>query len=174
MTITENSFNGLQKLKGLSFFDNNLLELPSNIFLPLVNLEILGVSNQQLTVIHADSFGLHRNLTSIALQGNQINSIDERILDKTAVTKLFMDQNQCSSVDSFSRDQIRQNLRQCFYNYQPRIAAGFSITKPQPQSTIQPSFVTLSSITNNFCGQRVTGHGNIIGGTKIGRGEFPW
>ncbi|CAG9811221.1 unnamed protein product [Chironomus riparius] len=179
--LHQNSFNGLQKLKGLSFFDNYLSDLPASIFVSLTNLESMGIQKHQLKTIHSDSFGYHRNLTSIALDDNLINSIDERILDKTAVNTFYMKNNICSNVDSLNRDQIRQNLRQCFNNYQPRAlnAASNVPNTPRPieskqQATIFPFAATLSPPKTNYCGQRVTGHGNIIGGSQLARGDHPW
>ncbi|XP_070493054.1 uncharacterized protein [Chironomus tepperi] len=175
------SFTGLKSLRKLGIDNCSLTELPENIFTPLVSLEILGMETQELTTIHSDSFGYHRNLTLITLRSNPIDSVDERILDKTALSKLFMAYTLCSNADSYNRNQIRENLRTCFNKYQPRSSESESYATTSSPSTVQtflqPSIPPIPStpITPSYsCGHRMTGHGNIIGGSQIARGDHPW
>jgi len=174
-----NLLNGLQNLKHLNLYNSSISDLPPNFFAPLDNLESLKIQKNQLTTIHSDLFGYHRNLTTIMLDENLISSFDARILDKTAVSKLYMHGNHdICAINSLSRPQIRQNLNLCFSNYKPRSLESVTTTpqliQPQQKSTIPPTIPSFSPNRSNYCGQRITGHGNIIGGTQIARGDYPW
>lgn len=148
--VRPDSFVGLQSLKRLVLGNNEIFDLPGKIFAPLLSLEELWLNNNRLTVIHSDSFAVHAQLKTVYFANNKISGIDSKFLDNTAVSYLNMLDNFCYQDEITSRDRMKQYLGRCIENYQPRL--GQSST----------------------CGRQVTGHGNIIGGTQISRGAFPW
>jgi Leucine-rich repeat (LRR) protein len=147
--LNSDSFDGLQSLQILSLYTNEISDLPVGVFGQLKNLQELSLRNNQLTTIHSDSFGVHIQLTTIRLDNNKINAIDEKFIDNTAVSFLNMTNNICSQTVSKSKEQVRDNLRNCFTNYQPR----------QVHST---------------CGRSVIPQGNIIGEAQIKPNSYPW
>ena len=159
------SFDGLQSLQALSLFNNEISDLPANVFAPLKNLKELHLYNNKLTTIHSDSFSVHNKLTTIRLDSNKINSIDEKFIDNTAVSTFHMKNNICSQLLTATRSEIKPNLKKCFGNYQPRI-------QPELLSNHQSS--TSNPNAAKSCGKSFAGQGNIIGGTHITRGSFPW
>jgi len=78
--------------------------------------------------------------------------MDPKFIDNTAVSDLDMTGNICSQLGTRTRNEIKPSLKKCFENYQPR---------RQHQS-------------QNICGKPSTGQGDIIGGSQISRGIFPW
>jgi Leucine-rich repeat (LRR) protein len=113
-------FKNLRNLEVLYADNNEIVDLPWGIFGPLRNLESLGLSANQLKKVHSDWFGQHRNLKALGLSENQITEFDERILDKTALDKLDMAENVCCEDYIINENQIKDKMRKCFANYQPR------------------------------------------------------
>lgn len=109
---------------------------------------MLNLNNNNLSIIHSDSFGIHKRLTNLYLENNEISSIDQEFFDNTALSTLDIRNNICANFYSANKSEIKSNLTECFENYRPR-----------PKSD---------------CGIPVGGHGNIIGGKFISRGSFPW
>lgn len=111
-------------LKNLNYLDlsvNKILDLPKNIFSCLINLETLVITDNQLTVIHSDSFGTLNRLNGINLYNNNVYAIDEKLIDNTNLSWLDMEKNNCSNVRITSRDELKEKLTQCFNNYFARI-----------------------------------------------------
>lgn len=163
-SLKSDSFDGLQNLQVLNLRNNEISDLPVGVFTQLTNLQELSLFSNNLRIIHSDSFSFHDDLTDIYLGNNKINAIDSKVIDNTAVSNLGMSNNICSQLDTEGRSAIKPNLKRCFDSYQPRKQNQFFIQKP-----VQ----TLSS--NQFsCGRRFTGQGNIIGGARVNRGDFPW
>ena len=113
-------FKHLEQLQFLSIDKNKVSELPKNIFKDLVNLEHLDLNNNQLKSIHSDSFGIHRKLEYLFSNNNRINAIDEKFIDNTAVSNLDMSGNICSQEEIGKREEMKEKLKKCFENYQPR------------------------------------------------------
>ena len=150
--LNSESFDGLQNLELFSLWGNEISDLPANAFVPLKNLQQLSLRNNRLTTIHSDSFGVHNNLTIVWLECNEMNAIDEKFIDNSALSYLDMGNNICSqSVLEYSnKTEMKAELRKCFENYSPR-----------PVEVIT-------------CGKPVMAQGNVIGGTQIVQGSFPW
>lgn len=166
-TLELDSFDGLRDLESLRLENNDISELPVGIFTPLKRLKVLSLYDNKLTTIHSDSFGIHNHLTKIWLEDNKINAIDPKFIEKTAVSKLNMTGNVCSQIATENRSEIEQNIKECYDNYKPR-----SLPRTQQYSLFSPANIPAKQ--NIGCGKSITGHGNIIGGTKISSGDFPW
>jgi Leucine-rich repeat (LRR) protein len=113
----------LQNLESLDLSDNQLPDLPKNIFSPLVNLHRIHLYSNQLTTIHSDSFENLNNLHYISLFNNKINAFDKKLLDLPSLKEVFMIPNVCTNNYAFIRNDVgnlRKNLKKCFKNYQPR------------------------------------------------------
>jgi len=166
-TLNSDSFDGLQNLQVLNVGNNEISNLPVGVFTPLKNLQELSLSDNKLTTIHSDSFGVHNQLTKVNLEHNKINAIDEKFIDNTAVSSLNVERNICSQLNTGTRSEIKPNLKKCFNNYQPRRQSQLQV--------IHPSSPLRNQFSNqNMCGKSSTGQGNIIGGSHISRGRFPW
>jgi len=116
-----------QNLKNLNYLDlslNKILDLPKNIFSSLESLETLKIADNQLTVIHSDSFGTLNRLDRINLYNNNVYAIDEKLIDNTNLSWLDMEKNNCSNVRITSRDGLKEKLSQCFNNYFARIESN--------------------------------------------------
>ncbi|CAG9811207.1 unnamed protein product [Chironomus riparius] len=149
-SLKSDNFNGLQNLHTLSLYSNDISDLPAGVFTQLTNLQELSLNSNKLTKIHSDSFGVHSQLARVYFQGNKINAIDPKVIDKTSILILNMANNICSQLLTETKSKIKQDLKMCFENYQPR-------SHHQAQ-----------------CGKSLKGQGNIIGGTQISSGDFPW
>ena len=101
---------------------NKIKDLPKNVFAHLINLRQLHLDDNQLTTIHSDSFGIHRNLQDIDFENNKINAIDEQFIDNTAVGGVLigMEGNICTNEVIDARNIMKEKLNNCFKNYQPR------------------------------------------------------
>ena len=114
-------FENLHQLGRLVLTENQLIDLPRNVFAPLTSPLYLWISNNNLTVIHAHSFGISNLNFVFWCEYNQIDAIDENLLDNTAIEALFLSGNICFNgevIDSSpSRDVMRAELRPCFNNY---------------------------------------------------------
>lgn len=124
--ITEISgfaFSNLTTLSTLILSSNPLESFTKNIFKPLVSLTLLDANSMKLKVVHSDSFGGHRFLTTIFMHRNQINAFDERIIDNTAVNLISLAYNPCMNFYSTISDTsvLRTNMKslisKCFQNY---------------------------------------------------------
>ncbi|KAL7013229.1 hypothetical protein ACKWTF_015277 [Chironomus riparius] len=168
-TLNPDSFDSLQNLQLLNLNSNEVSELPADCFASLTNLLELTMNNNKLTTIHSDSFGTHSQLRELNLQNNRIKAVDEKLIDNNDIKILNMIKNICSQMRMTTWSEIKLNLQKCFDNYEPR---------SQPQSHadfIFPLFRNLRLTSNqNSCGKSFAGVGNIIGGSHIARGIFPW
>lgn len=118
-------FEDLKKLKTLYLCCNGITELDENVFKPLVSLEVLHLYYNGLTILNSNSFGNHQQLTEISVINNKISSIDEQIIDKTTVKKFYMAGNICNQNNSETRDEIMENLKECFQNYKNQTGTVF-------------------------------------------------
>ena len=78
--------------------------------------------NNQLKVIHSESFGNLLNLSEAYLYDNQIDAIDEAFINNTGITQLDVRNNKCANTTIFdssaSRQTMRTELAKCFENYE--------------------------------------------------------
>jgi len=93
------------------------------MFDPLVQLKYLYLNNNQLKVIHSESFGNLSNLTEAYFYNNQIDAIDEAFINNTGITRMDVRNNTCANVNILdttpSRDSMRAALAKCFENWAP-------------------------------------------------------
>ncbi|KAL7014091.1 hypothetical protein ACKWTF_015737 [Chironomus riparius] len=148
--LNSDSFDGLQNLQLLNLHSTDISDLKVGVFNQLKNLQELYLQNNKLTTIHSDSFGVHKHLFKVNLDDNKIIGIDPKFINNTSISTLLMANNTCSQISTTTRSKIKQNIKKCLDNYQPR-------GRYQLQ-----------------CGKPKSGRGNIIGGTKIESGDFPW
>ena len=99
--------------------NNQIADLPKNVFRTLKHAPTLYLTNNKLEVFHA--FGFSSILTTVNLNNNQIEAFDQNFIDDTGVTLLIMRNNLCANVSindtSPSRLQMRMLLVKCFDNY---------------------------------------------------------
>ncbi|CAG9811223.1 unnamed protein product [Chironomus riparius] len=167
-SLKSDNFDGLQNLNILNLNDNEIFDLPVDVFASLKSLDGLSLNNNKLTTIHSDSFkSVHNKFTSIYVGDNLINAIDEKLIDDISTLFHFnMTNNICSQLYLKTRNQLKSMLKECFNNYQPRHQHQSQISRPFHHQLI--------ASTSNICGRSSTGQGNIIGGSTISRGSFPW
>lgn len=178
----------------LDFGINRITDLPASVFTSLKNLRVLLLYINKLTTINSNSFGFNNQLNEVYLQSNNINAIDPKFIDNTAVSYLNMNDNICCQSEIELRSEIKKYLIKCFENFQPHSQPQQQFLpippvpslglKSPPKLQIQQQSQNVSSFTNQLttprqvhkihCGQQVTGHGNIIGGAHVNRGDFPW
>jgi len=158
-TLNSGCFDGLEDLQILSLHINEISDLPVGVFTPLKNLQKLFLQNNKLTTINSNSFGIHNKLTEVYLQDNKINAIDEKFIDNSNIVTLKMAKNICIQINTRKRSEIKSNLKRCLDNYQPRL---------RPQVIKHPTKQIIQ------CGKSKNGQGNIIGGTQIKSGDYPW
>lgn len=170
-TLYPQSFVGLYSLKTLALFKNEISDLPQGVFAPLTSIEELSLHFNKLTTVHSDSFAIHGYLKKLYFEHNSIISFDEKIIDNTAVETLNMTNNVCSSFITGNRNEIKSLMSNCFRNYQPRFRSVPQIVQ-RPVSNNQQS--PENSPSSGFCGRPIKAQGNIIGGSRITQGAFPW
>ena len=119
-TIHPEWFENAPDLYYLNLADNQILELPKNMFVNLQKLPLIWLDNNKLSVIHSDSFGVNMNFEHIYVQNNSINAIDERFVNNTGITKFDMTGNVCSQEDVNNRFQLKDAFQNCYDNYKPR------------------------------------------------------
>lgn len=151
--LSTESFDGLQNLKKLVLYNCSIAELPRGIFSQLINLKSLNLRYNKLTTIHSDSFPINVFITDIFLGQNKINSFDEKFNDNINFLSIYMEDNYCANDYIIYKDEAKAKLSNCFKNYQPRHQ---------------------NQVREGSCGKTITGQGNIIGGSFISRGSFPW
>jgi len=168
--LNSDDFDGLRTLELVDLHSNDISDLPVDVFAPLICLYGLDLGGNKLTTIHSDSFGMNYELIRVNLQENRINAIEPKFIENTEVSTLNMTNNICSESLFTTRNEIIPFLTKCFDNYQPRI-------QPQTKTTTilttkQPTTQTTKQIIQ--CGKSKSGLGNIIGGTQINSGDYPW
>lgn len=76
--LDANMFQGLANLQNLILSDNpSIVELPKNIFAPLINLQTLELSNCGLIRLDAETFQHNVNLGRLWLNSNEIEELNE-------------------------------------------------------------------------------------------------
>ncbi|CAG9811665.1 unnamed protein product [Chironomus riparius] len=125
-TLNPNSFANLKSLKTLYLSENDITGFPKNVFKPLENLTFLWINDNKIKTIHSDSFGMHNNLVMSGMSNNKIEAIDEKFIDNVALTHMFLEGNICikEGIKGSDRSVMKQKLKQCFENYQPRQDVG--------------------------------------------------
>ncbi len=93
-------FSKLSKLKNILFSDNQIKELPRNIFNELVNLERIHFGNNQIKEIHTNLFNGLAKLKEIDFSLNNIKEIDPNIFEGLVnLEKIAFSNNQISEID---------------------------------------------------------------------------
>lgn len=113
-------FESFRSLTNLWLSDNKIQELPKSVFARMRKLQDLDLNRNQLTVIHSSSFGFLGRMNRISLRDNKVNEIDEKVIDYTAVKWIDMNGNVCGNETFEVRKELKEELRSCFGNYQPR------------------------------------------------------
>jgi len=112
---------GMLKTLDLCCKTNQIESLPRNVFNPLKNITYIGLADNNLTVIHADSFGVLISAPKIIFYGNKINAIDVQFIFNTGASKIDMEYNLCAKVaisdNSTSKELMMTGFKTCFENY---------------------------------------------------------
>lgn len=120
--LSPDAFRRTIRLEVIYFSTSDIEELPKGIFSSLVNLQVFFLRLSKLKVINSDSFGYLPMLKTANLDGNQIDAIDERFINDTAVNYIDLEDNKCLDKivqdNSESRAEMRYQLRTCFRNFE--------------------------------------------------------
>ena len=119
-TINPAWFQHLGRLEKLVLGANEISDMPKNIFNSLPNLDFLAVDNNKLTTIHSDSFGSLNKLTFVTFNNNKINAIDEKFIDSNEFDWINLENNTCTNDYIIQKEAVKQVLKACLDNYQPR------------------------------------------------------
>ncbi|XP_070504913.1 chaoptin-like [Chironomus tepperi] len=119
-TLDPQWFSDLSSLVAVFLNENQLTELPENVF---GNVRQIHVANNQLQRIDANAFP---NLSSLILfngRNNQINEIDPIFYNDTqSLYNLQLNGNICVSIDimnlALNREYYRPMFEQCFANFE--------------------------------------------------------
>ncbi|KAL7043479.1 hypothetical protein ACKWTF_001533 [Chironomus riparius] len=148
---------GLLRYLDLSYESNRIENLPSKVFEPLKSVTFIGLRDNKLTVIHADSFGILISAPKIDFYNNQINAIDIQFIFNTNASVIYMQKNVCANVSindsSTSKNLMKTGFRKCFDNYK---ALGQTSTIPTTVTTIssttsRSTTVIPSTSTSSSC-----------------------
>lgn len=119
-TLNPAWFETLGRLEKIALGENQISDLPKNIFNKLVNLDFISIDKNKLTTIHSDSFGDINKLTFVDFNSNKINAIDEKFIDKFEMDWMNFENNVCTNDYIFNKEAVKQKLKACIDNYQPR------------------------------------------------------
>lgn len=111
-------FEKLKKLKILGMCCNSISIIEEDVFKPLINLEHLHLYRNKLKVLNSNSFGNHQYLSIISVAHNMINAVDARLFENTIVNEFDMTDNICSQENSETRNEMMENLKKCFQNFE--------------------------------------------------------
>lgn len=124
-------FETLEKVTYLDLHENLVEELPRNVFSFMTNLATLYLFSNKLKIINSNSFSSHPYLTNVFIYTNQIDAIDEKFINNTAVSYLDARNNVCVSKsitdNTVARESMRAELQKCFENFDT-IMAGKSFS----------------------------------------------
>lgn len=119
--LNPNWFKGLKNIIRLSLNHNNIQYLPEGVFKDLHNLTMLELNQNFLREIHASSFGNRGRLSAVFLNENNIDSIDPKFIQDSAISMLHMVGNHCFAGKIIARDHtMDQSLQRCYRRYKPR------------------------------------------------------
>ena len=102
--MQEDAFQGLYKLKDLNLSSNRITKLPNTTFIHLINLQILDLSFNQMTVLEPELFHGLRKLQILHLRSNSL---------RTTPVRAFWD---CRSLEylGLSNNRLRSLARNGF------------------------------------------------------------
>lgn len=137
--VLSNAFAGLESLENLFLSNNKISYFDDEIFANLENLVNIELNNNQLTMIVSNLFTkVHKKLSTISLNFNEINEISPHVFDSLESLKiLLLSGNKCVDI-SFSDRVIQENtsikmeLIECFKNYRknfPMDDDKFNVTR---------------------------------------------
>lgn len=122
--IHETAFTGLTELVFLYLYDNEIHELPVNVFRPLTSLNLIYLSDNLLESLDGRIFEANTELQEIILDRNQINAIGRNFLDTfLSLQTLYVNENRCVDnrwhygAEGADMDVIRAGLATCFDNF---------------------------------------------------------
>ncbi|XP_037969356.2 toll-like receptor 7 [Plutella xylostella] len=79
LELTHGTFNGLRELQTLDLGNNNLKAIPSDVFCPLDNLQVLNLTDNKVKSVDRLGFGKScgSDLLSLDLSSNELKSLSE-------------------------------------------------------------------------------------------------
>ena len=91
-------------------------------------MDLLDLYANRLKTIHANSFGILPNLTTINVRFNIIDAVDEKFIDNIGVKYFQILSNNCVSQQFYDengeKNALKEALKPCFENYQARVDVG--------------------------------------------------
>ncbi|KAL7013848.1 hypothetical protein ACKWTF_015616 [Chironomus riparius] len=115
-------FENSEKLEVLRMVECNIQDLPKDIFKPLINLQELDLSRNNLKVVHSDSFGSHPSLMTVDISGSP-TSIDPKLYQLPSLLYVRMPISCGKSIlveDNLNGTKIKMNSDKCTASYKPR------------------------------------------------------
>lgn len=112
-------------MRELHIYGGQLTYLAPNVFSPLINLQYLDASSNQLEIIDSRWFVNNTMIRQLNFNRNLIHSIFPAIVDMPLLTNLQLLQNICVDdvfvITDVTREMVRQALNPCFINYPLRV-----------------------------------------------------
>lgn len=114
-------FIKLINLDELHIFQSEILDLPKNVFSPMINLRKIFLISNHLKVLHSDSFTGLNALSALDVMNNKIHSVDPKIYELVNLRVISLSLNFCGTDSVFDltpeRIRIRNHTDACTKNY---------------------------------------------------------
>lgn len=106
--LVEDLFYDLTDIRELNLTSNEIVEIPSNLFLKSILMFHLSLQSNKIEQIHAEIFRNNRNLKSINLSNNYIKDVYLNINELPLLTQIHLRDNICINRNFNSRQEIIQ------------------------------------------------------------------
>lgn len=115
LEIKSQDFNDMQELEHLSFWDNRLTSIPSNAFSKLTKLREIYLAENQIEEIPFGLFSSNVKLEIIHLSRNKLKYLGTGLFDGLVkLNKVYLEENTCVSQDyigSTALQQLNQDMK---------------------------------------------------------------
>lgn len=145
-TSSENAFENVRGLRQLVLSGNAFINLPPNVFLPLTNLEFLGLSNCGLADLEkTEWFTNLQNLRTLYIASNQIREIPTNAFNPlTNLEELYIYSNQLVELRRDSFGASLESLRLIY-------GVGNSLNLVDPQIITGATSLNYLFLLGNLC-----------------------
>ena len=141
-------FNSLPSITHLEIRGQNLIKIHKTIFLNLINLISIDLSDNKLLKI-SKNFVLFKNLKSLKLNNNQISFLPSFISELTQLEHLSISKNNISLIPTSIQDLLKLSYFDFSYNKVDNIPIEFGLLNSLNILHIDSNFFT--KIPTTFC-----------------------